>query len=270
MNEASGTPTPRTDALHAEFPFNAGANYICDHARQIERELQQAQQHAEYEASRANGAIKEMVAMQDELQQARTMHAEAIEEWAKWEGAAKHACGEAHDEILRLLAERANKYANTVEDYYLHGLWMARDLVLSLKPSPASGEQINADAQERQPSDQGSVNSVRLPQAENTPASSAPNAVPDDPVADGPVSWYLAHLPKGADYYADQVDGPTIRALDAHYLRKAPEGYALVPLATLLRWAEHLCRRQEDEAFSIDMIEHEMRSLAAAKQEADR
>ena len=43
------------------------------------------------------------------------------------------------EDLLRLLAERTNKYMNTIEDYYLHGLWMARDIVLSLK-SPAQGE----------------------------------------------------------------------------------------------------------------------------------
>lgn len=65
--------TPRTDALLLEI--NEGRTYkhegvIANFARQLERELADAKEHAAYEASRADGAIKEMVAMQDELTQA--------------------------------------------------------------------------------------------------------------------------------------------------------------------------------------------------------
>jgi hypothetical protein len=37
------------------------------------------------------------------------------------------------EEVLRELSLRTNKYMSSIEDYYCHGLWQARDIVLALK-----------------------------------------------------------------------------------------------------------------------------------------
>ena len=48
------------------------------------------------------------------------------------------------EEALRQISERTNKYMGTLEDYYLHGLWMARDILIALKgnavPQARAGE----------------------------------------------------------------------------------------------------------------------------------
>lgn len=44
------------------------------------------------------------------------------------------------DEVLTELSLRMNKYVNTVEDYYLHGLWQARDIVLAMQCQPGKEE----------------------------------------------------------------------------------------------------------------------------------
>lgn len=44
--------------------------------------------------------------------------------------------------MLRELALLCNRYLNTVEDYYLHGLWRAREVVEALKnAAPGNGGQ---------------------------------------------------------------------------------------------------------------------------------
>ena len=94
MNEASGMPTPRTDALRhgSTFTYPHRARELC---YELERELAAMELRAmDCVALNERQAIN-FAKCQSELQQARTMHAEAIEEWAKWEGAAKQARGEA-------------------------------------------------------------------------------------------------------------------------------------------------------------------------------
>lgn len=61
--------TPRTDAVidsatSGEDNWRDLASALDRHARQLERELAEAKEHAEYEANRAEGAIKEMIGMQ--------------------------------------------------------------------------------------------------------------------------------------------------------------------------------------------------------------
>ena len=104
--------------------------------------------------------------LRSQLQQARTMHAEAIEEWAKWEGAAKQARGEAlssvaafvlkaRDALLETPADSQEAYhwlyriQALVPNYDPYNPWVELErIALKNKPSPASGEQTNADAQD--------------------------------------------------------------------------------------------------------------------------
>ena len=163
-DEASGTP--RTD-------FDVFADNVrADLARGRLTIHQAAQKYYE----RARNKERELAAKERELQQARTMHAEAIEEWAKWEGAAKQARGEAQwIPVSERLPAKGEPVALRLDnplggDAYRTGMlvghtnpmwsiphhehevsgkpthWMP--LPAAPKPSPASGEQINADAQE--------------------------------------------------------------------------------------------------------------------------
>lgn len=58
--------------------------------------------------------------------------------------------------------------------------------------------------------------------------------------------------------------GPVLRVVgDAiNLLRSAASGTVMVPKDLLLRWAEKIRRRQEDEQVSIDMVEYDMRQMA--------
>ena len=112
------------------------------------------------------------------------MHAEAIEERAKWEGAAKQARGEAHtfnfsqnaldaasrEVRMMLLREGSNWGTKACEE-------MGRTFMVAyhraLKPPPASGEQINAAGQAS-----GQPHFARG--QENKPAPAAPNTAPQD------------------------------------------------------------------------------------------
>lgn len=50
------------------------------------------------------------------------------------------------DDALREISLLTNRYMNTVEDYYLHGLWRARDVILGLqKAAPAGSQQQGSD-----------------------------------------------------------------------------------------------------------------------------
>ena len=76
-------------------------------------------------------------------------------------------------------------------------------------------------------------------------------AVPDDPVA-----VLLSLMPKqdvGVLRFPEWHEA--IRALAAHYLHKAPEGYALVPRATLEHWREYWNGNRNDRAM-WDALNH--------------
>jgi len=73
--------------------------------------------------------------LQQELRILKRAHGDALKEWAYAEGLLKElrSATAPLDELDRRLSERANRYMGTVEDYYLHGLWMAREEIKSLR-----------------------------------------------------------------------------------------------------------------------------------------
>ena len=204
-DEASGMPTPRTDALRhgSTFTYPHRARELC---YELERELAAMELRAmDCVALNERQAIN-FAKCQSELQQARTMHAEAIEEWAKWEGAAKQARGEAQwipvserlpkESVLCALINfdrtQSNQYSTPVAQCgYLSTLSSSQPywsiygeratsieafthwMPLPAAPSPASGEQINAAGQAS-----GQPHFARG--QENKPAPAAPNTAPQD------------------------------------------------------------------------------------------
>jgi hypothetical protein len=62
-NDKHGAPTPRTDAACSyAYEYDRGHLVVSrEFARQLERELAEEKEYAAYEASRADGAIREMV-----------------------------------------------------------------------------------------------------------------------------------------------------------------------------------------------------------------
>ena len=159
----------------------------------------------------------------------------------------------------------------------------------ALKPSPASGEQNSRSqlrriaAMKGEPAPDFSKNTAPQGNKARTPSEAAvepsasstdrglPNepaaAVPDDPVV---VYWRMMDLHKDK--------GAALHALAAHYLHRAPEGYALVPLEQTqfildrlfqecdwCKGLESICRNvPECKVGQVRAI------LAAAKQEADQ
>ena len=73
--------------------------------------------------------------LEQELRILKRAHGDALKEWAYAEGLLKElrSATAPLDELDRRLSERANRYMGTVEDYYLHGLWMAREEIKSLR-----------------------------------------------------------------------------------------------------------------------------------------
>ena len=242
---------------------------------------------------------KALAAKGRELQQARTMHAEAIEEWAKWEGAAKQARGEAlagrlaeqlaHATERVRLASAKTQHEDSILHVALGDLYgCVGRAIRALKPSPASGEQINAAGQasgqphfargqENKPAPAAPNTATQMAAAATLPVTPAVEAgqpaaaVPDDPVA---VYWKLQ---TDADFMSGDE---AIRALAAHYLHRAPEGYALVPLdriTSVTRAFDYLGNNINEPWVKV-CFKHDdwsgrdsfANALATTKQEADR
>ena len=117
---------------------------------------------------------------------------------------------QARGEALEALGLLRN--VGTLLDYII------TDTIRALKPSPASGEPQSTAPQANRP---GEPSGNRA----GTGADTGPAAaVPDDPVA----VWLHFRAKIGRRDMEGEDD--VIRALAAHYLHRAPEGYALVPL----------------------------------------
>ena len=252
-DKASGMPTPRTDACEEAAE---DATTYCLQGWQMARKLE-----------------RELSTKECELQQARTMHAEAIEEWAKWEGAAKQARGEALEEAAKVCDDMWAT-TNSLAHSKLAGE-MARH-IRALNPSPASGEQTNA-AVSRGRSTNGSAPKGEIadvigtaPAAPNTAPQAteyqhkpqhyptAPAAVPDDPVA-GDMEWLHRFLncsvfspPPSEIQRAHRV----IDALAAHYEAKG------------MRRAAEVCRSLKASSTGAEFAKQI--ETYSTKQEADR
>ena len=276
-NAAGGTP--RTDVRIKPHGGSVGIGELAEHyndlldfARQLERELALA----------------------------RTMHAEAIAEWAKWEGEAKQ-CRRGgsmtdREELVRaVLAIAAHIEMDGTEESAIEGAtlreatsalsaqqpvtwptleWAKANFTFTelwdhgrkevvrraSRPSTPQGEKINAAPQ-----------GITGPEVRvGEPAAAAPEA-PDDPVA---VYWKLQ---TDADFMSGDE---AIRALAAHYLHRAPEGYALVPLdriTSVTRAFDYLGNNINEPWVKV-CFKHDdwsgrdsfANALATTKQEADR
>ena len=279
MNEASGMPTLRTDALQhgSTFTYPHRARELC---YELERELAAMELRAmDCVALNERQAIN-FAKCQSELQQARTMHAEAIEEWAKWEGAAKQA----REEALDAAEARFSGPFDGTEGLDSFTLAWAINCLRALKPSPASGEQTNAAGQAS-----GQPHFTRG--QENKPAPAAPNAAPQmsaaatlpvtpaveagQPAAavpDDPMMVLLSLTPKsdtGILRFPEWHDA--IRALAAHYEAKGMRMAAEICKSVSAAESERTIGRPTSGEYQIGAEFCAAAILAAAtKQEADR
>lgn len=85
--------TRRTDALIQTFTVNIGGipttldgEWVsAEFAKQLERSLAEAEQHADYEESRANGAVEELKELHTQLSRAKEVLIDTLEFIAKYE-----------------------------------------------------------------------------------------------------------------------------------------------------------------------------------------
>ena len=304
--------TPRCDMVTAFQPYSDDYSSLLTLARQLERELAAQTERAEKAEFHCALNEKALAAKEREVAATRIL-LDTMKECAdKAERELQQARGEARwipvgerlPEIGIVLAYAEDgetelyqwnlikRYADDPDPRARITHWMP----LPAAPSPASGEQINAAEQsvvhtspnqERQqvqpalaapntaPQDRmGELprNALGNLSASNASSDNLPAAaVPDDPVA---VYWKLQ---TDADFMSGDE---AIHALAAHYLHRAPEGYALVPLdriTSVTRAFDYLGNNINEPWVKV-CFKHDdwsgrdsfANALATTKQEADR
>ena len=109
------------------------------------------------------------------------------------------------EEVLRQISERTNRYMGTVEDYYLHGLWMARTIVQSLK---------NTDPQENKTETASQGAGFLAPADGSLSNSSAPAESASPCVVAAPVAWLYVNKKTGAETITHQPPDRLLFASD--------------------------------------------------------
>ena len=140
-NSGSTAPAPSEKRQPSDTPETDNVHYGCalyesdveryrdmaEHARSLERQRNEALGRERLANMRADQADEAMDAAR-EVANRETLSA------AYWKDKASAVSATAPLEVLdRCLSELANKYMNTVEDYYLHGLWRAREEIAKLR-----------------------------------------------------------------------------------------------------------------------------------------
>jgi len=109
--------TPRTNKARAYIAADGSISGVLDDMAALELAL-----------SEANKRIAKLVSISN-VNGDWTLTVHQLRE----EIAALRSATAPLDELDRRLSERANRYMGTVEDYYLHGLWIAREEIKSLR-----------------------------------------------------------------------------------------------------------------------------------------